>query len=199
MRLLSRQAGQLTHHCDADGQTPFCCQHFQPNRKFHGRVVHQVACQADCCVDGWREHHDRPSCWRSNRIVACADNNVLRIWCAPHKIDIVVKEVAKGINNGVWVQQAYTFSIYLRTQDNLIMAMNMKCSKKTNRWAHISRLLNFYKLYRRPLLEHTKDKRLDLMPPDQWWIIMYAVAPGINLINVTLAQLQARSLLIAQQ
>jgi hypothetical protein len=34
------------------------------------------------------------------------------------------------------------------------------------------------------------------MPWDQWWIITYAVAPKIDAINVTLAQLQASSLLI---
>jgi hypothetical protein len=38
------------------------------------------------------------------RLVDCADNNLLRIWCAPHQIDIVVKAVAKGIDNGVWVK-----------------------------------------------------------------------------------------------
>ncbi|CAK9208548.1 unnamed protein product [Sphagnum troendelagicum] len=35
--------------------------------------------------------------------------------------------------------------------------------------------------------------------PDLWWFITYAVAPAINSINITLVQLQARSLLIAQQ
>jgi hypothetical protein len=74
-------------------------------------------------------------------------------------------------------------------QNNLIIAMNNKCPKKTNRWAHLDRLLNFYKSYRRPLLEHTKDKRPNLMPSDQWWIITYAMAPAIDTINVTLAQL----------
>ncbi len=50
--------------------------------------------------------------------------------------------------------------------NNLIIAMNVKCPKKTNRWAHLGRLLNFYKSYRSLLLEHTKDKRPDLMPSD---------------------------------
>jgi len=48
------------------------------------------------------------------RLVNYADNNVLRIWCAQHQIDIVVKATVEGINNGVWVKQAYTFSVYLR-------------------------------------------------------------------------------------
>jgi uncharacterized membrane protein len=82
---------------------------------------------------------------------------------------------------------AYMFSVYLRAQDNLIIAMNVKCPKKTNRCTHLGRLLNFYKSYRHPLLEHTKDKQLDLMLLDQWWIITYAVASEIDAINVTLA------------
>lgn len=76
--------------------------------------------------------------------------------------------------------------------------MNVKYPKKTNCWAHLGRLLNFYKLYHRSLLEHTKDKRPDLMPSDQWWIITYAVASTIDTINITLTQFQARSLLISQ-
>jgi hypothetical protein len=39
------------------------------------------------------------------RLVDCADHDVLRIWCAPHQIDIVVKATAEGINNGDWVKQ----------------------------------------------------------------------------------------------
>jgi hypothetical protein len=133
------------------------------------------------------------------RLIACADNNVLRIWCAPHQIDIVVKAAVKAIDNGVWVKQVYTFSIFLRAQDNLIIEMNVKCPKKTNRWAHLGRLLNFYISYRRLLLEYTQNKQPELMPSDLWWIITYAVALAIDSINITLVHLQARSLLIAQQ
>jgi len=35
------------------------------------------------------------------RLIDRADNDVLHIWCAPHQINIVVKAVAEGINNGV--------------------------------------------------------------------------------------------------
>jgi hypothetical protein len=82
----------------------------------------------------------------------------------------------------------------LRAQDNLIIEMNVKCPKKTNRWAHFGRLLNFYISYRRPLLEYTQNKQLKLMPSDLWWIITYAVVSVIDSINITLV-----SLLITQQ
>jgi hypothetical protein len=38
------------------------------------------------------------------RLVACADNNVLQIWCALHQINIVVKAAVEAIDNGVWVK-----------------------------------------------------------------------------------------------
>jgi hypothetical protein len=86
--------------------------------------------------------------------------------------------------------------VYLHTQDNLIINMNVKCPKKTNRWVHLGRLLNFYKLYRRPILEHTKDKRFDMILTDQSWVIMYAMSPTIDSINVTFVELQAKLLMI---
>jgi hypothetical protein len=38
------------------------------------------------------------------RLVDCADNDMLCIWCAPHQIDIMVKAAAEGIDNNVWVK-----------------------------------------------------------------------------------------------
>jgi hypothetical protein len=86
--------------------------------------------------------------------------------------------------------------VYLRAQDNLIINMNVKCPKKTNQWVHLDRLLNFYKLYRHPILVHTKDKCPNMIPTDQWWVITYAVPPAIDSINVTFVELQAKLLLI---
>ncbi|ETP14719.1 hypothetical protein F441_10359 [Phytophthora nicotianae CJ01A1] len=77
----------------------------------------------------------------ATRIVACAENKVLRIWCAPHQIDIVVKSSAKGIEDGHWIKFVNAFSVILRSQDNLIISMNVTCPMKTNRWVHLGRLL----------------------------------------------------------
>jgi hypothetical protein len=77
-------------------------------------------------------------------IVACADNNVLRIWCSSHQIDIVVKSTAEDINTGMWVKFAYMFSVLLRAEQ-LHHQHGVKCPKKRNRWVHLGRLLNFLK------------------------------------------------------
>jgi hypothetical protein len=48
------------------------------------------------------------------RIVTCVENEVLCIWCTPHQIDIVVKAVAEGIDNDIWIKFAYKYFVYLR-------------------------------------------------------------------------------------
>lgn len=123
------------------------------------------------------------------RIVACVENKVLCIWCALHQMDIVVKAATEGIDDGIWVKFAYTYFVYLRAQENLIINMNVKCSKKTNGWVHLGRLLNFFKSYHRSILEHTKAKHPDMMPTEQWWVITQAVTPAINSIIVAFVEL----------
>jgi hypothetical protein len=79
------------------------------------------------------------------RMVACAENLVLRIWCPPRQIDLVVKSSRNGIAGGTWVAFAWLFSVFLHAQANLITSMGAKCPKKTNRWTHLGRLLTFFK------------------------------------------------------
>jgi hypothetical protein len=77
--------------------------------------------------------------------------------------------------------------------------MGVKCSKKTNRWVHLGRVLNFYKQYCRLIIAHTLEKHPEKLPSDMWWVITYAVAPAVDEINITFAKLQSRSLLVVQQ
>ena len=134
-----------------------------------------------------------------SRLSAAAENEILRIWCPPHQIDLVMKKAAEDISDGIWVKFAYTLSVYLRGQNNLITAMNVKCPKKTNRWVHLGRLLTFYKTYRRKLIDHTTENKPEQVPTDAFWIITYAISPAIDKVNSTFVVLQNRALLLAQQ
>jgi hypothetical protein len=133
------------------------------------------------------------------RIVACAENPVLRIWCPPHQIDLVVKSSSAGIAGGTWVAFAWSFSVFLRAQANLITSMGVKCPKKTNRWTHLGRLLTFFKQNRRMLVEYTTTNRPEQTPTSAWWVTTFAVSPAIDVVNSTFVILQSRSLLISQQ
>ncbi len=123
------------------------------------------------------------------RIARCAKFNVLHVWCAPHQIDIIVKSSAEGIDGGAYVKDVYLFSVHLLSQHNSIIQMGVKCPKKTNRWVHLDRVLNFYKQYHRPIIAHTLEKHPKKLPSDMWWVITYAVAPTINEINIMFAKL----------
>jgi len=133
------------------------------------------------------------------RMVAAAENPVLRIWCAPHQIDLVVKQAAESVADGAWIKFTWSFSISLRKQANLITRMNAKCPKQTNRWTHLGRLLTFLKSYRRQLIEFCLENRPDDAPTCEWWLMTFSIAPIIDAINYTFAILQSLSLLIAQQ
>ena len=61
-------------------------------------------------------------------------------------------------------------SIHLRSQNNLIIKMGVKCPKKTNRWVHWGRVLNFYERYRRPNIARTEEKHPENLPWAKWWV-----------------------------
>jgi hypothetical protein len=73
------------------------------------------------------------------------EHDILRISCLSHQMDVIVKDGAKMLYNGEWSKQAWSLSVYLCSQVNLITHMNLKCPKKTNRWVNLSMLLNFLK------------------------------------------------------
>jgi len=133
------------------------------------------------------------------RLTQCAEFPVLRVWCAPHQMDLVAKSSAEGIDDGAYVKEVYSYSVHLRSQLTLITEMGVKCPKKTTRWMHLGRVLNFFKENRRKIIAYTEQKHPDKLPSDRWWVITYAIAPAIDEINVTFTLLQNRSLLLAQQ
>jgi hypothetical protein len=61
------------------------------------------------------------------RMAREAEHHILRIRCPLHQMDIVVKDGVEMLYDGEWSKQAWSLSVYLRSQANLIMRMNVKC------------------------------------------------------------------------
>ncbi len=78
-------------------------------------------------------------CWRMN-----CSNPVLRIWCVPHQLDIVVKNATHGVLDEAFYK---VFSVHLRAQQILITEMGSKCLKDMTRWVAFGNILRW-------LLEH---------------------------------------------
>jgi hypothetical protein len=97
------------------------------------------------------------------------------------------------------MNEVYSFSVHVRSQNNLIIAMGVSCPKKTNRWVYLGRVLTLYKKYRRQIIQHTKENHPEKLLTDEWWVITNTVSPTIDEINVPFAKLQSQSLLIVQQ
>ncbi len=63
-------------------------------------------------------------------------NEVLRVWCPAHQMDLVIQDVMVMISDGAFTKMTHNFTVHLRQQANLQLVMGNKCPKDTNRWAH---------------------------------------------------------------
>lgn len=92
-------------------------------------------------------------------LAAQCTNPVLCVWCVPHQLDLVVKMATNGGDGGKFYMAAHAFSVHLRSQHNLIGAMNgAKCPKDTTRWMAFGSLMKWIILHRRRLLQHILEK-----------------------------------------
>jgi hypothetical protein len=134
------------------------------------------------------------------RLSRASEHPVLRIWCAPHQLDIVIKGAAALPESGQWIVFVYKWCVHLRRQDKLIIEMGgRQCPKKTNRWAHLDRTLQFFISYRRQIVLHTDAHPTFASPTPRWWVISCALAPAIAEISKVVVQLQNKALIIIQQ
>lgn len=95
--------------------------------------------------------------------------------------------------------------MYLRRQDTLVTEMGVKSPKKTNRWVALGGVLKFDIKYEPRIVEYMEARRHhrgSAAPPvlsETWWVLTYALSPGIERVNETFVALQPRLLLICQQ
>ncbi len=77
------------------------------------------------------------------RLEQAAKFLVLHIWCVPHQIDIVIRNVVAFPQDAKWIEVLYKWCMHLCHQEKLIIDMNGDiCPKKTNRWVHLDDTLS---------------------------------------------------------
>ncbi|CAK9193354.1 unnamed protein product [Sphagnum jensenii] len=116
-------------------------------------------------------------------------NLVLRIWCIPHQLDIVVKNATHGVLDKAFYKVAHAFFVHLHAQQILITEMGSKCPKDTTRWVAFCSIIHWLLEHHRRLMIHMADKRPVQAPSTQWWVIAGALAPLFERIVVTFATL----------
>ena len=101
----------------------FCLPLFDRHKS--GNLFNVVCAFLDALYPGWRAKLFNISTDGENtmtgrhagvvtRLVNSAEFKVLRVWCAPHQLDIAVKSTAQGIDYGDYIKEVYSFSIHLR-------------------------------------------------------------------------------------
>jgi hypothetical protein len=126
-------------------------------------------------------------------------NHVLRVWCVPHQLDLVVKTATVGVDDGEFYKAAHAFSVHLRAQHNLIVAMDgAECPKDTTRWVAFGNMMKWIIQHRRRLRQHLLDKRPVQAPTDNWRILAASLLPVFETL-ATFTILQARNMVISQQ
>ena len=124
---------------------------------------------------------------------------MMRIWCAPHQVDILVKETSCLMHEGSFYKTLHNFSIHLHHQPNHQLEMGSTCPKDTNPWAHLECILSWMLQHRCHLLVWIAEKNPASTPHDGWWVMAAAVQPLFELVNVTMVILQSPNLILSQQ
>jgi hypothetical protein len=147
---------------------------------------------------------EKPTTGRTVGVVTLLEcqctNPVLRVWCEPHQLDLVVKKATVGVDDGEFYKAAPAFSVHMRAQHNLIVAMDgTKCPKDSTRWVAFGNMLKWIIQHRRRLRQHVLHKRPVQAPTDNSWILAASLLPVYETLATTFAIPQARNMVIAQQ
>ena len=124
---------------------------------------------------------------------------MMQIWCAPHQVDLLIKEAAHSMHEGLFYKTLHNFSVHLCHQPNLQLDMGSRCPKDTNRWAHLERILSWMLQHCCYLLVWIAEKNPASAPDKGWWVMAAAIQPLLELVNVTLVVLQSPNLILSQQ
>lgn len=125
--------------------------------------------------------------------------DVLRVWCPPHQMDLVIKDATVRINAESFAKTTHSFTVHLRQQTNLQLEMGSKCPKDTNRWAHFQGQLQWLLNHRVRLMQWIREREPASSPSVPYWIVAASINPLAKACNVTFVILQKRDLVLSQQ
>ena len=182
----------------------------QLDRHTANNIVALIVRVLDAVCPSWRtkllnaggDGENTMSGWRTGvltQLDEMALHGILRTWCLPHQIDLVMKSGALIILDGDWIKCTWAFSVHLRSQLILIIEMLSKCPKKTNRWLHLGNLLNWLIAHRPRLMIHVESHQPVSAPSSIWWAITFGIAPAIKEVNIKFRIIQAHLIVISQQ
>jgi hypothetical protein len=122
---------------------------------------------------------------------------VLRVWCPPHQMDLVIQDATVQISDGLFAKTTHSFTVHLLQQGNLQLEMGSKCPKDTSRWAHFQVQLLRLLTHCVRLMQWVVDRQPTSLPSVAYWIIA-AINPLAKACNVTSVNLQKDDIVLSQ-
>jgi hypothetical protein len=102
---------------------PFCQRHTVVNYVTMIKTVTNVLCPTwDDKLIPIASNGEHTMTGRTGGVVTLLErqctNHVLRVWCAPHQLDLVVKAATAGVDDGEFYKAAQVFSVHLRANSH---------------------------------------------------------------------------------
>jgi hypothetical protein len=154
------------------------------DRKTAQNLFDLVSAALDAVIPGWRQKligistdGDNTMTGRLNGLVtlfqrAVDGDDLFRIWCALHQLDLVVQAAYQKLHNETFVGLLTGLIGYLRRQQNLIVEMGSTCPKlMLTRWAHMHRVLAWLVEHRVRVMLYLEQKKPACTPPLTWYVV----------------------------
>ena len=133
------------------------------------------------------------------RIDREAEAILMRIWCPPHQIDLVVKVRTNDMDEGAFYRIAQEFNDHLRRHANLIREIKSTCPRDTNQWVHFKRILTWMLQWHKRLFDWVAEKHPLSAPSKEWWLFCVVFQLLLVSVNVTMVILQSRDMILSQK
>ncbi|KAJ2346059.1 hypothetical protein GGH91_002336, partial [Coemansia sp. RSA 2671] len=137
------------------------------------------------------------------QLAAAAANNVFRVWCPIHQLDIHAGKAMTALYNGrfdVWLNRL----THCLRKNSSFGASNGLCPKQSTRWLSAGKRCHWLLQHRvqinRFLKElEEKEARSGIKLPSWFWPVVGVIHQFINIFEVAMTKLQGRDLLLSQQ
>ncbi|KAI9915801.1 hypothetical protein PsorP6_008588 [Peronosclerospora sorghi] len=133
--------------------------------------------------------------WRNGvvaRLNRMATHQLMRVWCAPHQGDIVIRAATNEMDYGAFYKTPHAFSVHLRQQQNLILEIQVQYPPADNR------ILSFMLKHRRRL-EHCMKRNGQYLHHHHLVGDVRFSATVAELCNTTMTIIQLHDMILCQQ
>ena len=134
------------------------------------------------------------------RLCRAASNDLIRVWCGLHQLDLVMQRVFKPALQDDFYSKLTALIGHLRRQQNLIAEMRSSCPKVADtRWISMSASTTWLRKHQVHVMHHLEEKKPSCTPSKSWWIFLFAINAFALESKAVFVSLQGLTTLVTEQ